>query len=147
MTEEIIGKTIVVNKPSYELYSAFSDLRNITAGIPEEYRDKVTAESDSLTFKVQGFELGIKVNQRTPFSRIDFCHNGAAPFPFLFTMFMEPADDHTTYFHLELRAELNMMLKMMLGKKLQEVVDKMTEAIAQAASGQMPQDWSAYVPK
>ena len=142
--EEIKGKTIVINKPSYAIYTALSDLRNITAGLPEQYREKVTVDSDTILAKVQNFEIGIKVNNRTPFSRIDFEQYGQCPFPFLLSIIMDPAGDTSTQFHIELRAQLNMVMRMMFGKKLQEVVDKLTDGIATAASGNIPPEWEEY---
>lgn len=140
MAEEITGKTIVINKPAYALYSAFSDLRNIAAAVPEEQRGKIVAEQDTLSTSVKGLNVGIKVHERTPFSKIDFQDYGQSPFPFLFTMYMDPANDNSTYFHIELRAELNTMMKLMIGGKLREFVDKVTDQIALAASGKMPED-------
>ncbi len=142
--EEVIGKTIVLNKPSYVIYSAMSDLRNITAGLPEQYREKVVVDQDTIVAKVQNFELGVKVNNRTPFSRVDFEQYGQVPFPFLLSIITDPASDDTTYFHIELRAQLNAVMRMMFGKKLREVVDKLTDGIAQAASGQVPKEWEQY---
>lgn len=144
MLEEIKGKTVVVNKPAYAIYTAFSDLRNITAGLPQEFRDKVTVDQDSISGQVQGFSLGVKVNNRVPFSRIDLEGCGQTPFPFLFSFFTEPSGEDSTYFHVELRAELNMMMKMMLGKKLQEIVDKITDGVSAAASGQMPEGYEEF---
>ncbi|MDD2595838.1 MAG: hypothetical protein PHD11_08510 [Bacteroidales bacterium] len=145
MAEEVHGKTIVINKPSYAIYSAFSDLRNLVANLPEDKKEKVVADADTISAKVQGFNIGVKVHERVPFSKIDFEQYGQSPFPFLFSMFMEPADDQKTYFHIELRAELNGIMKMMIGGKLQELVDKLTEQIALAASGQVPEEYSQYV--
>ena len=144
MLEEITGKTVIINKPSYAIYTALSDLNNIAAALPEQYRDKVTIDQDTITGQVQGFQIGVKVNNRTPFSRIDFEGAGQVPFPFLLSFFTEPADDNTTYFHIELKAELNTLMKMMFGKRLQEVVDKLTEGVSAAASGQIPEDWEKY---
>jgi acetaldehyde dehydrogenase (acetylating) len=144
MAEEICGKTIVIDRPSYAIYTVFSDLRNLVAAIPEDKKDMVTADADSISAKVQGFEIGMRVHQRTPFSRIDFEQNGQAPFPFLFSMIMDPMDDNRTYFHIEFRAELNTMMKMFIGNRLQELVDKLTDGIAKAASGEMPEGFSSF---
>ncbi len=144
MLEEIKGRTVVINKPSYAIYTALSDLNNIAAALPEQYRDKVTIDQDTITGQVQGFSLGVKVNNRTPFSRIDFEGVGQMPFPFLLSFFTEPADDNTTYFHIELKAELNTLMKMMFGKRLQEIVDKLTDGVSAAASGQVPEGWEQY---
>jgi hypothetical protein len=144
MVEEICGKTVVIDRPSYSIYTVFSDLRNLEAAIPEDKKDMFTADADTISAKVQGFEIGMKVNKRTPFSRIDFEQDGQAPFPFLFSLIMDPMDDNRTYFHIELRAELNTMMKMVIGGKLQNLVDKLTDGIAKAASGQMPEDFSSF---
>lgn len=144
MLEEKKGKTVVINKPAYAIYTAFADLRNITAALPEQYRDKVTADQDSITGQVQGFTIGVKVNNRTPFSRVDFEGCGQTPFPFLLSFFTEAADDNTTYFHIELRAELNAFMKMMFGKKMEELVDKLTDGISAAASGQVPDNFEEF---
>jgi len=117
-------------------------MSSFSANLPEQYKDKLTIGPDFLLVTVQGLSLGVKVNNRTPFSRIDFEQYGQAPFPFLASFFFEPKDDDTTYFHLELHAELNMMLKMMLGGKLKDAVEKITDGIAKASHGEMPADWS-----
>lgn len=135
MTEEIIGKTVVINKPSYAIYGTFTDLSNITANIPEEHRSKVTADRDTIAVIVQNMSLGAKINNRVPFSRVDMEQYGQAPFPFLISIVMDPASDDKTYFHIEMRAELNAMMRMLLGRRLREGIDKMTDMIAAAASG------------
>lgn len=144
MLEEITGRTVVINRPAYAIYTAVSDLNNIAAGLPGQYRDKITIDRDTIMGQVQGFNIGVKVNNRTPFSRIDFEQAGQMPFPFLLSFFTEASDDNTTYFHIELRAELNTFMKMIFGKRLQEIVDKLTEGISAAAAGQVPEGWEKY---
>lgn len=119
-------------------------MSSFSANLPEQYRDKLTVGPDFLLVTVQGLSLGVKVNNRTPFSRIDFEQYGQAPFPFLASFFFEPKDDDTTFFHLELHAELNMMLKMMLGGKLKDAVEKITDGIAKASTGEMPAEWAEF---
>ena len=142
--ENITGKTVIINKPAYQLYTAFSNMNSFAANLPEQFKDKITIGPDFILITMQGFSLGAKVNSRTPFSRIDFEQYGQVPFPFLASFFFEPKDDDSTYFHLELRAELNMMLKMMIGGKLKDAVEKITDGIAKAASGEVPAEWSDF---
>lgn len=138
MSEFIQGKTVVINQPSYTLYNTFSRPGELAGRLPEEYRDKVTFGEDTVLVRVQGFEIGAKIHARTPFSKVEYEHYGNAPFPFFIAIFMEPSGDSSTLFHIELTAELNMMMRMMLGKKLREGVDKITDAIAAAAAGKVP---------
>ena len=132
MSEFIQGKTVIINQPSYALYTIFSDPGRIAGVLPEQYRDKVTFGEDTVLIHVQGFELGVKVHGRTPFSKVEYEHYGQSPFPFFIAIFMEPASDSTTYFHIELTAELNMMMRMLLGKKLEEGVNSLADGIATA---------------
>ncbi|MCK9625619.1 MAG: SRPBCC family protein [Bacteroidales bacterium] len=145
MVEEVRGKTIVLDKPPQVIYSAFSDMRNILANIPEDKRDSVKFDSDTILTKIQGFEIGLRVRERIPFSKINFEQYGNSPFPFSVTLHISSTDDGKTNFYIELRAELNSFMKMMIGGKLQELVDKITEQFATASTSQISQDITSYV--
>ncbi len=45
----------------------------------------------------------------------------------------------STDFHIDIEADLNFMMKMLLGNKLQDAVDKMVDAVADMAMGKMPE--------
>ena len=47
---------------------------------------------------------------------------------------MDPMGLDSTLFHIELQTELNFMMKMMLGNKLQEMVDSITDQIEKAVN-------------
>ncbi len=44
-----------------------------------------------------------------------------------------------TDFSIELSADLNLMMKMMLGSKLQEGLDRMVDGLAAVSEGRMPE--------
>ena len=136
---EVLGKKVQVNQPAERVFTAFSDLSNFTKNLPEEHRDKVSANVDTLVVKAQGFELGIRVVERTPNSLVRFEHYGAQTlFPFTIWIHIGEVGIGASTLQIELQAELNMMMKMMLGSKLQEGVDKITEQMAAGMNGQMP---------
>lgn len=145
MAEEVIGKTVILNQPSYAIYNIFSDFKRIESTLPQDKRDKVHFEEDSVLVKVQGFEIGAKIHNKVPFSLVELEQYGQAPFPFLVSFHMEPMSDTQTCFHIELRAELNTMMKMFIGKRLPDIVEKLTDGIAQAASGNIPDDIKQYM--
>ena len=78
---EIHSKHAVVSKAPSELYMVFTDLRNLVQFLPEDKKDDVTADFDSISARVQGFNIGIKVLERTPYSKILYGDSGA-PFKF-----------------------------------------------------------------
>lgn len=146
MRTEIKSKHAVVSKAPYMLYMAFVDMRNFLQFLPEDKKQGVTADYDTLNAVVQGFNIGIRISERVPYSRIGFTDNGA-PFSFSISMHFDSVGvPDKTEFYIELSADLNFMMKMMLGSKLQEALDKMVDGLAAVSEGRMPEgiDPSVY---
>ena len=136
---EYKSKKATVSKAPYQLYMAFVDMRNFIQFLPEDKKEGVTADYDSIHATVQGFPIGIKVADRVPYSRLVFQDDGA-PFPFKVSMYFDAASDpHKTDFQIILEAELNFMMKMLLGSKLQDAMDKMVDGLAAMSEGRMPE--------
>jgi len=139
MRTEIKSRHAVVSKAPYMLYMAFVDMRNFVQFLPEDKKADVTADYDTLNAVVQGFNVGVKISERRPYSRIDFADNGA-PFNFTVSMhFDSVGEPDKTDFHIEFSADLNFMMKMMLGSKLQEALDRMVDGLAAVSEGRMPE--------
>ena len=136
---EFKSKRAVVSKAPYELYMAFVDMRNFVQFIPEDKRGDVTADFDAIHATVQGFPIGVKVVQRTPYSKIDFADDGA-PFQFRLTMHFDAASDpYKTDFQIILDADLNFMMKTLLGGKLKDALAKVVDGLVAVSEGRMPE--------
>lgn len=139
MAVEIKSKRGVVSKAPYELYMTFVDMCNFVQFLPEDKKEGVTADYDSIHADVQGFNIGVKVASRTPYSLIAFEDDGA-PFHFNVKLHFDPASDpYKTDFHIEMDADLNFMMKMVLGSKLQQGLDKVVDALVDMSEGRMPE--------
>ena len=139
MSVQIKSKTAVVSKAPYELYMVFTDMSNFVRFLPEEKKADVTADYDSLHAVVQGFNIGVRITDRVPYSRIDFADDGA-PFTFLLSMHFDASSDpYKTDYHISLDADLNFMMKTLLGSKLQDALDKIVDAIAAMSEGRVPE--------
>lgn len=133
------SKNAVVSKAPYELYMAFVDMRNFVQFLPEDKKEGVTADYDSIHAMVQGFNIGVKVVDRVPYSKIEFADDGA-PFQFRLTMNFHPASDpYKTDFHIGLDADLNFMMKTILGSKIQKALDKVVDSLVDLSEGRMPE--------
>ncbi len=135
----IESKHGIVSRQPYELYMSFTDLSNFAKILPEDKKDMVTADYDTLTATVQGFNIGVKVHQRVPYSRIELVDFGA-PFAFHIVLHFEPAaeDAFKTDFWITVEADLNLMMKMMLSGKVKEALDKVVDGLVDASNGKMP---------
>lgn len=139
MSVKIKSKTALVSKAPYELYMVFTDMSNFVRFLPEDKKAEVTADYDSLHAVVQGFNIGVRISERIPYSRIDFADDGA-PFRFVLSMHFDAAPDpYKTNYHISLDADLNFMMKALLGSKLQEALDRIVDAIAAMSEGRVPE--------
>ena len=137
---KINSKHRSVARAPYMLYMPFSDMRNFVAMLPEDKRQGVEADYDSIRGTVQGFSVDVRVEERRPYSRIVYKDDGA---PFQFTINIcfdaDGGNPDSTDFHIDIEADLNFMMKMLLGNKFQDAVDKMVDAVADMAMGKMPE--------
>ena len=144
---EIESKHGIVSRQPYEMYMSFVDLQNFQRMLPEDKKDMITADydtltatMDTLTATVQGFNIGVKVHQRVPYSRIELVDYGA-PFAFHIVLHFEPAqeDPYKTDFWINVEADLNLMMKMMLSGKVKEALDKVVDGLVDASNGKIPE--------
>ena len=136
---EINSKRAVVSKAPYELYMLFVDMRNFVQMLPEDKKEGIEADFDSLHATVQGFSIGVKVLDRVPYSKVVYEDDGA-PFKFNLTLHFDPASDpYKTDFHICLDADLNFMMKTLLGSKLKEGLDKIVDGLVAMSEGRMPE--------
>ncbi len=128
-----------MSKAPYELYMVFADMRNFVQFLPEDKKEGVEADYDWIHAQVQGFNIGVKVTERIPYSRIEFADDGA-PFQFGMTLHFDPsADPYKTDFQIAVSAELNFMMKTLLGGKIKEALDKVVDALVAMSEGRMPE--------
>ena len=139
-TSTFESKHGIISRQPYELYMSMVDLRNFQAMLPADKKDMITADYDTLTATVQGFNIGIKVHERVPYSRIELVDFGA-PFAFHIELHFDPApgDPYKCDFSIKVEAELNLMMKMMLGGKIKDALNKIVDGLADASNGKMPE--------
>ncbi len=114
-------------------------MRNFLSMIPEDKRKDVTADYDHIHASVQGFQAGANVVHRFPYSQIDLVADGA-PLDFAVKFHFDAAGaPYATDFSIELDADLNFMMKMMIGGKIQDALDKVVDGLVAVSEGRMPE--------
>ncbi len=119
---------------------AFTDLRNFAQMVPAgKVQADIQADFDTLSVTVQGFKIGVRVDEREPY-RLIRLGSTDSPVEFVGVLHFEPsALPGRTDFWIDLDANLNFMMKMMLGDKVQQAMDKMVDGLVDASEGRMPQ--------
>jgi len=138
---EYKSKHATVKRSPYELFMAFTDMRNFTQYLPPDKQADISADYDSLLATVQGFNIGVKVDERVPYSRLSLVDYGNSPFAFKIDLHFDSNNGATgeTDFSITAQADLNFMMKMMLGSKIQQGLDKIVDSLADLSEGKMPE--------
>ena len=137
----------IVSRQPYEIYMSFADMGNFLRFLPEDRKKDVEADYDTLTATIQGFRIGVKVLERVPYSRIELVDNDA-PFGFHVVLYFDAAQDnpYKTDFHIMFEADLNLMMKMLIGSKIKDAMPRIVDGLVDASEGRMPEgfDPSAF---
>lgn len=130
--ETFESKEVTINSPDYALFASFSDLRNLASRLPEEYREKVRISEDLIEGEYNGMSMGMRVVEKTPYTRIVLQGEGQLPLNFSLVFSFRSISAAQTALKISIEAEMNFMLKAMLGKKIREGLDKLTQSLQQS---------------
>ena len=129
--EKYVSKQVVINKPDHLVFSALSDFNNLTPVLKDRVEDWCV-EGDVCSFKVKGFGAKMRIVEREEHKLIKITGDDGSPIEFYFWIQIKGVAQDDTRLRLTVHVKLNMMLKMMLGKKLETGIDTMAERIAEA---------------
>lgn len=124
------GKPAVVNQPIGEIYAKVSDLNSISERIsqlPPEAQEKlgqVKFENDRMTVAAPGVgELSFAIAERTAPTLLRFSAENS-PLPFNIIMHFKALAEDRTEVTTDLDVDIPMMLRPLVGGKLQEAADR-----------------------
>ena len=120
------------------VYNKLSDLNNLES-VRERLdllKDKLDGkledmnfDTDSLALKVQGISLTLRIVEREPMKCIKF-EGDNSPIPLNLWIQILPVTDEAAKMKVTIRAEVNMFMKAMVSKPLQEGVEKLADMLA-----------------
>ena len=123
-----------------QIYSVFSNLRNLERVkdmIPQDKVQEMEIEAESVRMKVDGLgqKITILIVDKTENEVIKYGVEGI-PMEMNFWIQMKEVAPMDTRIKLTLKADIPMMFKMMLDKKIQQGIDQAATMIAQFPFGQ-----------
>ncbi len=120
------------------VYSKLEDLNNL-AGVKERLEqmreqigDKIqdiAFDRDSLTLTVQGMNVTLRIIEREPCKCIKF-EGDHSPIPLNLWIQILPVAEEQAKMKVTIRAEVNMFMKGLISKPLQEGVEKLADMLA-----------------
>lgn len=133
----------IVNKNQEVIFNYLSNFENLSKYLDEGLLSKISeqvpqiqisdfeSDADSCRFQVSGMgQAEIRIVEREPFKTIKINSTGSMPVSIVLWIQLLPVTEQETKLRLTLDADMNMMLKMFVGKKLEEGVNRLADLLA-----------------
>lgn len=106
-------------------------LQQLAEKVPQVKIQNFQSDADSCSFSVGGFgNAEIKIVEREPYKTIKVQGQGGIPIELTFWIQLLPVDAYKTKLRLTLHTEMGMMVKMMVGNKLEKGINQLAETLA-----------------
>lgn len=121
--------------PAEQIFMLISNFENLTPAVADKVENWVATPA-SCSFKAKGFNVKLRMDEVVAPKHVKIVQDseGGVPMDFSFWIQLHSAAPYDTRFRLVLHAELNMMMKMMIGGKIQGALDQIAEQVAKAFS-------------
>ena len=130
--QEYISKQHQILRSAEQIYAVISRFDNLTPALADRVEEWQATE-ERCSFKAKGFTVKLRMEEREAPKHVKIVGDeGGVPVDFAFWIQLHKVSDTDTRMRLVLHVELNMMMKMMLGSKLQGAIDQIAEGIANA---------------
>lgn len=133
----------IVNHNQEIIYNYLSNFENLSKYVNEGLLEKLTeqipqikisnfeSDADSCRFQISGMGLAeIRIIDREPVKTIKISSSGSLPISIVFWIQLLPVGTYETKLRLTLDADMSMMIKMMVNKKLEEGINRMADMLA-----------------
>lgn len=114
-----------------QVFNKLSDLSNLES-VRDKLADKVEGlefDSDTMSFTAQGISITLRIIEREPYKCIKF-ESEKSPVPLNLWIQILSVDAGQAKLKVTIRAEVNMFMKAIVAKPLQEGVEKLAEMLS-----------------
>lgn len=133
----------IVNHNQEIIYNYLSNFENLSKYVNEGILTKLTeqvpqikitnfeSDADSCRFQIAGMGLAeIRIVEREPHKTIKVSSSGKLPVEIVFWIQLLQVSAYETKLRLTLNADMSMMIKMMVNKKLEEGINRLADMLA-----------------
>ncbi|MBE6175051.1 MAG: polyketide cyclase [Rikenellaceae bacterium] len=130
--QEYISKQQQIHHSAARIFPLISNFSLLTPAVADKVEEWQATE-DSCSFKFKGFTVALRMVDKVENKHVKISGDGGSvPMDFSFWIQLHEVSECDTRIRLVLHAELNMMMRMMIGGKLQKGLDQAVEGLAMA---------------
>jgi carbon monoxide dehydrogenase subunit G len=105
-------------------------LSKMSEQIPQIQISNFESDADSCRFQISGMGLAeIRIIDREPHKTIKIISSGSMPVGIIFWIQLLPVSAYETKLRLTLDADMSMMIKMLVNKKLEEGINRLADML------------------
>lgn len=133
----------VINNNQEIIFNYLSNFENLSKYVNEGLLSKMTeqvpqiqisnfeSDADSCRFQISGMgQAEIRIIEREPVKNIKIGSSGSMPVGITFWIQLLPVTAYETKLRLTLDADMSMMIKMLVNKKLEEGINRLADMLA-----------------
>ncbi len=114
-----------------QIFDKLADMSNFGGVMPPEKVSNWTADADTCRFTIDGMgEMGLRIVERETDKLVKYTADGQTRVNFFLWVQMMGVAESESRIKVTLKADLNPMMKMVVGKHMQKLVDTIADAIA-----------------
>ncbi len=142
-TSKYVSNIRPVNHNYEIIYNYLSDLKNLgsffneytlaqlSQQVPKLKISDFSCSSNEMNFKIDSYgEAGLVIIDKEPHKTIKISGKGKIPFELFIWIQILPTTSYESKLRVTLHADLNIMMKMLIGKKLEDGLNKIADALA-----------------
>lgn len=142
-TTKYVSDIKIVNNNQEIIYNYLSNFENLSKYVNEGLLSKMSeqipqiqisdfeSDTDSCRFQISGMgQAEIRIIDREPHKTIKINSSGSMPVGITFWIQLLPVSAYETKLRLTLDADMSMMIKMMVNKKLEEGINRLADMLA-----------------
>ena len=115
---KIESEKVEIPNSAEKIFTYLSDFNNFKALMPSQVTNW-TSTSEECSFTINGMAtIGMKIIEKTPFTKITISSNGKVPFEFKLFVLLTEKDSTNSIGQLTFESDMNPMIKMMVEKPL-----------------------------
>lgn len=123
----------VVLNSAEVIFDRVTNFAAIGSVLPQDKIKNWNATADTCTFTVDGAgDMGLAIVEKNPFEMVKYGPYGQTRFNFNVWIQIKQLGPYDSRIKVTLKADLNPMMKMMVGKYMQKFVDGIADGIARA---------------
>ncbi|WP_068474898.1 hypothetical protein [Saccharicrinis aurantiacus] len=120
-----------VSQSDEKIFKFISDFNNFKSLIPQDKIKNWQSTEDTCKFSVDGIgDAGLRIVEKQASTTVKYSTDGKVPFNFFLWIQLKQVAENDTRIKLTIKADLNPMMKMMVGKHVKKFLNMLGDAIA-----------------